>query len=243
MNKGIYVMVSCLMANAAFCTPVDLEGGEVVNPATGKGWVSVVSAQNKVDFGEIQKVAENLSEASECHVVAEASEIVDPIAAKASSSAAVIVLVVDNATSPTMLLAPEDHWGVVNVGRLTDDLHSESAKAKFLVSRARKEVIRAFSILCGGGSSQFEGNVMNAPSIRAADHMSESIPVDMVDHWQRHLKTLGVTRRECASYLQACQEGWAPKPVNDIQRKIWNEIHATPTNPLKITFDPKTDTK
>ena len=34
-----------------------------------------------------------------------------------------------------------------------------------------------------------------------------------------------------------------PAPTTDDQKKIWAEIHAPPTDPLKITFDPKTDTK
>lgn len=34
-----------------------------------------------------------------------------------------------------------------------------------------------------------------------------------------------------------------PAPTTDDQKAIWNEIHAPPTDPLKITFDPNTDTK
>jgi len=37
---------------------------------------------------------------------------------------------------------------------------------------------------------------------------------------------------------EACQEGWAPAPTNDIQKAIWNEVRQLPAKPIKIEFDP-----
>ena len=42
------------------------------------------------------------------------------------------------------------------------------------------------------------------------------------------------------TYAAACRMGWAPPPTNDIQRVIWDKVHAVPAKPMKIEFDPKT---
>ena len=42
-------------------------------------------------------------------------------------------------------------------------------------------------------------------------------------------------------YRQACKEGRAPVPTNDVQRAIWNKVHQIPDSPLVIEFDPKRD--
>ena len=49
----------------------------------------------------------------------------------------------------------------------------------------------------------------------------------------------GVTPARKGTYEAACQQGWAPAPTNDIQKAIWDKIHAVPATPMKIEFDPK----
>ena len=41
-----------------------------------------------------------------------------------------------------------------------------------------------------------------------------------------------------ATYREACREGWAPPPTNDLQRAIWEETRKLPEKPIKIEFDP-----
>ena len=42
-----------------------------------------------------------------------------------------------------------------------------------------------------------------------------------------------------STYKKACQEGWVSAPTNDIQKAIWDKVHAAPKNPMKIEFDSK----
>ncbi len=51
----------------------------------------------------------------------------------------------------------------------------------------------------------------------------------------------GIEPLKVASYMRACQEGWAPAPTNDIQKAIWNEVYKIPDKPITINFDPKKD--
>ena len=216
-----------------------LRGGDIERPDSFKGKVVFVDTQNRVAFTNVALAASTLKDATECNVCASKSAAGKPEDFLKSMDAAVVVVLVDDDTTPAMLVAPEDHWGLVNVAKLVDDLPTEKAKDRFIGSRTTKELIRAFSLLCGGGSSQFPGNMMNATSLRKLDTSVDTIPVDMVNYYHEYLKTLGVTTRAVTDYKTACKEGWAPAPTNDVQKAIWDKVHAKPQTPMKIEFDPK----
>ena len=216
-----------------------LRGGNIERPDSFKGKVVFVDTQSRVGFTNVVLAARTLRDATECNIVAERAAGGKPEDFLRSTGAAVVVVVVDDETTPAMLVAPEDHWGVVNVARLVGDLPTEKAKARFIGPRTTKEVIRAFSLLCGGGSSQFPGNMMNATSLRKLDTTVDSIPVDMVGYYQAYLKTLGVTVRAVTDYKTACREGWAPAPTNDVQKAIWDKVHEMPSAPIKIKPETK----
>ena len=218
-------------------------GGDIERPNSFKGRVVFVDTQSRVAFTNVALAAGTLKEATECNICAEKSSAGKPEDFMKSMNAAVVVVLVDDETTPAMLVAPEDHWGVVNVAKLVGDLPTQKAKDRFIGSRTTKELIRAFSLLCGGGSSQFPGNMMNATSLRKLDTTVDTIPVDMVNYYQEYLKTLGVTTREVTSYKTACKEGWAPAPTNDVQKAIWDKVHAMPSAPIKIKPETKKQAK
>ena len=216
-------------------------GGQIVKKGTFTGKVAFIDTQDAVSFEVAQKIAKLLSDTVEINVVAEKSAKGKPEDLLKASGATVAVVVVNDDSTPAMLIAPEDRWGIVNVAKLVDDLPSDKAKAKFRPTRAGKEMVRAFSLLCGGGSSQFPGNMMNAPTLRQLDLTVDTIPMDMVGYYQEFLKPLGVTPREYTTYKRACREGWAPQPTNDVQKAIWEKVHQIPDKPMTIEFDPKKD--
>ena len=67
---------------------------------------------------------------------------------------------------------------------------------------------------------------------------SEGITFDALQSIMRNLQNLGVTQTRKTTYRRACMEGWALQPTNDYQKVIWEEVHAKPTKPMKIKFDP-----
>ena len=205
-------------------------GGEVVRPGTFTGKVAIISQQSKLPHADCEAVAKMLAELTQCNIVAEADE-----------KASIKLYLIDAPKEPVMLLAPEDHWGKLNLARMVDDLPGDRAKEKFFASRARKMIIKSLSLLMGGGSSQFPGNIMNATTMRELDQCQEIVPVDMVDNYTAYLKAIGVKPAEKTTYRKACREGWAPQPTNDVQRTIWNQVHQVPDKPITIEFDPKKD--
>ena len=203
-------------------------GGEVIKPGTFTGKVSIVSQQKRLPAADCEAVARMLAELTQCNIVADDG-----------AGATIKLILIDDKNEPITLVAPEDHWGKLNMARIVEDLPGERAKEKFFVPRARKMIIKSLSLLMGGGSSQFAGNIMNAATMRELDLCEESIPVDMVDNYVAYLKAVGVKPAEKTTYRKACREGWAPAPTNDVQKAIWEKVHAIPDKPITIEFDPK----
>ncbi len=203
-------------------------GGEVLKPGTFSGKVSIVNQQKRIPDLDCSAVAARFAEATRCNIVADDG-----------ANAVVKLYVIDDPKEPVVLLAPEDHWGRLNIAKMVGDLPSERARERFFASRARKMMLKSLSLLIGGGSSQFPGNVMNVATIRDLDQCQESIPIDMADNYIAYLKAIGVTQAEKTTYRKACREGWAPAPTNDVQKAIWDKVHAVPATPMKIEFDPK----
>ena len=238
MNKNsILVFFGCVMLSL----PIFAEkyGGRLIKKGSYLGKIAFVDTQKSLAFTNVQQVAGQLAEATQMNVIALRHIPESPDNLKKELGVEVLVALVDDPSSPVMLIAPEDHWGQVNVAKLVDDLPGERAKAKFRDSRARKELIRAFSLMCGGGGSQFRGNMMNAATLKEVDRSYDTIPVDMVDFYQTHLKHYGVTPKVIVTYEMACEEGWAPLPTNDVQKVIWDAIHKVPDQPMKIEFKKK----
>ena len=216
-------------------------GGYVVKPGTFTGRIVLYDAQSSYAHSNIVRLAGFLTDQTRLNVVAEKGTLADPEDVKKALSAQIVLRIVDDANTPAMLIAPEDRWGIVNVSKLVDDLPTPAAKARFRDKRAWKEIIRTFSLLCGGGSSMFPGNMMNATTMRQLDHAVDTMPADVVERYVKYLKPLGITPREQMAYSYACLEGWAPAPTNDVQKAIWKKVHQIPDKPITIEYDPKTD--
>ena len=217
-------------ADAARCDRIAKAGGELIRQGTFTGKVSVVNQQSRLPSSDCEAIARMLADLTQCNITVDTG-----------NSAMIELYLIDDPKAPILLLAPEDHWGKLNMGRIVDDLPSDKAKAKFFVPRARKMILKALSLLMGGGSSQFPGNVMNAATMRDLDHAEENVPIDMIDFYVTYLKTLGIKPAEKTTYRKACKEGWAPAPPNEFQRAIWNKVHKIPDRPLTIEYDPQKD--
>jgi len=213
-------------------------GGYVARPGSMKGQIAFIDAGSGIGEDELRKVVSALGEKlAKYDVRVEKAEAGSPAAVKARSGADVAVVVVDDDATPAMLVAPEDRWAAVNVRKVSEGLKG-SAVGRFRASRCRKEILRAFTFVCGGVASSFDGNILDVPSPAELDLRDEFIPFDKFAAFTKHLSGIGVTPRRLVTYKRACREGWAPAPTNDVQKAIWDEVHQLPTKPIKIEFDP-----
>ena len=135
-----------------------------------------------------------------------------------------------------VLVAPESRWACVNVSALAKD----GADGVKVQRRVRREMLRAFASLAGGGGSMDPLCVSRtATSLAELDAIkSNDLSYDPLVRAEEALKAMGITPYRRTTYREACQEGWAPAPTNDIQKAIWDEVRQLPAKPLKIELDP-----
>lgn len=227
-------------------TKLRIFGEDIVKPGSQQGKIAIVNAQKKLPAGEVDAAVAMLYKCAKFKFAMEAgggakSALDRAIGACAEYGANVALVIVDDATTPAMLVAPEDRWAVVNVGKLDAGIPAGALHDRMFAARCRKEIVRAFSLLCGGGASQFPGNMMSTATIADLDTVQEFIPIDMERRWSDYLANIGVRPAYQRTYKQACKEGWAPAPTNDVQRAIWEKVHQIPDRPMTIEFDPKKD--
>ena len=196
-------------------------------PNTGKGSVAFVSIGNAFPKSEIATIVSNLRIELPVDVKIVESDEADPSRQLLASGSQFAVVFVRDKNSPVILCAPEDHWTVVNV------LKTGNA------SRTRMTAMRAFAGIAGGCGSQFVDSILNKPEINDLDGSEEVFPADFIDRCKLYLQAHGVEPAEFAEYEEACQEGWAPAPTNDVQKAIWDKVLAIPAKPMKIKFNPK----
>ena len=197
-------------------------GGLIVQPGSRKGCIGFLNAQNKVGKGEIDKVVQNLhrllkQDMRVCDVSVKGLPTRKEVEEAGMSLA---VFAVDDAALPALLAAPEERWSLVNVAKLGDGLPSGMAGNALLATRFRAELMRAFSLVAGGATSQYPNNI----------HMA-------TEHAQ--FDSMDVTPERVVTYKRACQEGWAPAPTNDVQKAIWKQVHEMPSAPIKIKPETK----
>ena len=244
MKKIILTMASVALVAAAFCVEnandkaamlFQRTGGFVIKPDSAKGKVAFFNIQQVYDKSAIQGAASILSDELHYDV-----DVVDNVETFTISNASTIlsqsgagagVFLINGETSaPAILAAPDSSWSIVNVVAFKKD--------DALLS---KQVLRAFAMCAGGHLSQAPISLMgpfkNSKQVSAIP--TDKLPADTIAKILRNLKERGVEQYIQATYLKACREGWAPAPTNDVQKAIWDKIHAMPTEPIKIKPEEK----
>lgn len=145
------------------------------------------------------------------------------------------VAVVDDEALPALLPAPEDGWAIVNVQRLAADKPDEA----LLAERTRKEILRGLAFITGCAYATRADHMMR--DVRQPSDLDplkgEVFGAEIISIFLRSAPLYGLTPWRQATYLNACQSGWAPAPTNECQKAIWESVHAPPEKPLKITYD------
>lgn len=216
-------------------------GGSIMVPNSMKGHILVANMQMKVPASELEKTVKQLIGMTRLdirfvNVPGEVSPSVANKKVKELGANAVIFITDSDKCDVSLLCAPENGWTIINSSVVTKDAKNEI----FAAARLRKELMRGFFAATGAMNSRYPGTIMNyigKPS--DLDKLVEEIPVDMSMRTIDYLAKMGVTPVQYTTYQRAVQNGWAPAPTNDIQRAIWNRVHAAPNNPMKIKFNPK----
>ena len=210
-------------------------GGFVDRPGSGRGEIVYVNCQQAAQKAWIEESIAYFTEVTKFRI-SYADGAFDMKNPKVEGNATIFI--VNDEVLPTILVAPENRWAMVNVAEIAKD-----QRPKFVEQRTKKELSRAFAFLCGAAGSRYERSLT-----RGITRLSEldknpdyELPMDVVQRFWDYMKPMGVQPVQRATYMKACQEGWAPQPTNDVQKAIWEKVHQIPDKPITIEFDPKSD--
>ena len=161
-----------------------------------------------------------------------------PATLKRNAKANFAIVFISDESQPPSVIMPEEGCAVVNFAKYTTGLKLPTDEEKYK-RRCARAALKAFVLLCGGGSSRYPGHVAAAHTPQELDFAQDKLPIDIQDSVKKYLEAAGVTPMKRTIYRRAVQEGWAPQPTNDVQQAIWDEIRALPQKPLQIDYDPK----
>ena len=142
------------------------------------------------------------------------------------------VLIVDNSKFPIIVVSPDRKWAIMNIYPLKED----SPTPDKLFERFTKVYWNAIARTLGAGYSSYPGCVL-VPFTTVAELDAVKVLKPCPEPFNKMIDTgnaLGIKTLSIASYRSACEKGWAPAPTNDVQKAILDEVHAIPTEPIKI---------
>lgn len=213
-------------------------GGRVFNLKSGSGKVVFVNAQSKVAEDVLVGVVNDLMTAFAIRLELtkhDAANMNDFGKIATSSGGAATIFVVDDEKLPLSLVAYEGGWGVLNLAKLPE------APAAIQGMRIRKLAARTFAQTCGVAYGSGAIGLM-AP-VRKPEALDGCLLSDrpnplLAGPIHKYLANFGVSPMTVATYRQACRDGWAPPPTNDVQKALWElareKREKGPTNPMTI---------
>ena len=162
-----------------------------------------------------------------------------PVRVDANMDIGFTIKVEESESAWPLAVFPDNATAIVNVKALSADNPTQAV----LEARVSKELWRGLIYALGGGNTYVPQCVMKqVTSLGDLDALVATTACpDAYARIGESARKLGIMPARRASYRQACREGWAPAPTNDVQRAIWNQIHSIPDKPIKIEFDPKKD--
>lgn len=203
-------------------------GGYVTKKDENLRVLALVNVDNIADKELLAQVAQEMQKGLLFSVVATTDR---------PANAGVVIEIKDSDYPASMITAPENGYGMLNVRALKKD-----SPSKEKLNRRLTQQIWRTTILTLGGGYDIEPKCLMKPfaSVEELDAcpsicacpMSYTAAVTAAARF-------GVKPQIRATYKRACEEGWAPPPTNAVQQAIWDKVRATPKTPMKIEFDPK----
>ena len=199
-------------------------GGYIVQPRETKV-ISIVSEQSTVSDDVLSGFASEMQ-----------TMLTIPVVVNAKEDVGLTLKVREGEADIPLIVMPDNASAIVNIKALSADNPSHEV----LDTRVCKELWRGLIYTIGGGNTYLQQCVMKqVSSIAELDALpSKTACPDAFMRVTESAKALGIQPVRRVTYRQACKEGWAPAPTNDVQKAIWNETRQLPTKPINIEFDP-----
>ena len=212
------------------------ESGGIVEKKVDGPKALIINAQSEVPMSDIESAVKSIRQLVQIEIEAQSGN--PGRTYKPTKDHPAVVTIINNlGNDTTILVAPEQNWAILNVALLIADKPTH----KTLSDRIHKEIWRATAMTLGASNSMTQPCLLRQiNTLHELDHTKNMVPSpepisNMIDVSDK----LGISRVHRASYRRACEEGWAPAPTNDVQKAIWDKVHALPTAPIKIKPETK----
>ena len=201
-------------------------GGMIQAVSSGPS-ILFLSTQTQVSEAALREVSSHIQNNLHlpCTFVEKAAT--DPVAqavkALSDTNVAAVIVIGDSAGYPSLLIAPEARWAMVNVAALTGE---GKVTKEMLQERTAKELWRAFGYLMGAANSNYEHCLLKPVfSTSDLDELKpKSLSPEPFNKFLAQAQKLGVKPVRMTTYRKAVEEGWAPAPTNAVQKAIWSEL-------------------
>lgn len=220
-------------------------GGFIADPRHAKGKYVFVDFGVGIDEDVLKAAAINCQ--NSCLILTEVfrRELKAPFsfaagdAAFATLGGELATFLIDEEGWPMEVVCPEKGWAAVNVRALKADSPSKET----LEARVRKMMSRSLGQVFQAGYAFSSVSTMNlVRTLADLDKIAtEGLATECTTVVHVTAEKFGFLPMRRVLYRTACQEGWAPPPMNEYQRNAWKKVHELPTKPIKIEFDPKRD--
>lgn len=214
-------------------------GGPIKLPPTG--FLALVDMQSRADHDKLAdkfaKTFEGFGFATKATKSDAVFQIGDLSTKAKEMGAGSVVFVIDNPEYPMSLVSIETRAGLVNVAALATDNPNPA-----LLTRRTCKMIGRISMLASGGaeSANPTSDLQPVTTLKELDmNEGQGDEVYVLMGVIAGMAKAGVTAERRMTYLQACKAGIAPAPTNDVQKAIWDKVHALPSEPIKIKPEEK----
>jgi len=200
-------------------------GGLLQHPSAGPSLL-FLNLQARVSPDAVRDTSEEIRKImrlpSTCESRPASDPVVQALKALANTNTAAVVVIADIAGYPSLLIAPESRWALVNIAALG----GSDVPATLMAERTKKETWRAFGFLMGAANSAYEQclmkSVLNPEELDAL--RPKTLCPEPFGKIVSHAQKLGMMPTRMSTYRKAVEEGWAPAPTNDVQKAIWTEL-------------------
>ena len=201
--------------------------GGLVKLRAGGPAIAIVNAQNRVGKDVFSAPIDKIETMLLLPVDLRTAEVKDPVKeAKGllNFQTGAVILVCDDPDLPMMLVAPEAKWAIMNVAVLAKD----NPKAETLTKRAQQELWRTFGYLMGAANSITPGCLLT--KVNGNEDLdkllADSICPESYGKIIGVADKYGIQRLRTGNYKKALEEGWAPPPADEYQKKIYEDFKA-----------------
>lgn len=241
MNIKTIAIAASLFCCAALADETTDLGGDLEIWPDDHGTFLFVNTQSVVPEASFAKVVKRLSDDFNIDIKLVSGEEPDikAIPTKlAELKARGAIWIVNDPMLPIVLAACENDWAFLNVAQVMADSPAQD--------KIDKRVIRLVNRLFAYIHGAYDSTMMPQCVLKEAHGMEgidglicKDYSPEAFSKVSGYLAGAGYKQAKRGTYYDACEEGWAPAPTNDVQKAIWDKVHQMPTKPIKIVPESK----